>query len=646
MKKRFTITTTFLLLPLFFITATFSHVSAAKFHFNPASATLNQTCISSVNIDIDPEGLISNAAEVIVNYNPSEIEIIDQDTGSNGIQIRGGNAYQNYIYNVVDSSTGRITLAGASFTNFLQNRRVFATIQFRSQPSITSTSFNIVYSGFGVTNDSNIADSTTNLDLLDGVTNATYTFSVGNCQTSTSVPRIEFLNISNGQTDVPLNSNIIIQVIDDLVDIDLNSIMIMVNGRSYTILSPEVTYIGSNGNYTFTLNPEIDFPDQESVIVSIRGQNVASVPFYDYIIFNTPGSPPLECENVIDTTNVTDVNEFFNSFDSFGNNIFDGTIFEGIVKNIGSSGVVSATGLILSSLSLISFLYLITAPGAILKIISILWGKKVKKPWGVVTDSRTGKAVAFAICELYTAGSQYRISQTVTDLDGRYGFVITAGDYRLEIRQSGFRNFKKDITIKEGQESFVYDVELVPLNSTRPAVAKSDSFKISIYNFFDKLSTYIFVIGFAFSIFALIFSTSILNILIFLAYILIILALVLIYFVKRKGISSIINSENNLRVPYAKVKLFDAKTGKMVDAQVSNYNGYFDFYTDPGEYALAVETRGYQFPSKRNQYKLTKNKQMIIVNIKKGRNKVNAFVDPVAGDKSKSEGDNLSSPFN
>lgn len=630
----------------FLLSGSFLRVNAAKFHFNPANAAINQTCISSVNIDIDPEGSVSNAAEVIINYNPSEIEIIDQDADLNGIQIRGGNAFQNYIYNVVDNGAGRITLAGASFTNFLQTRRVFATIQFRSQPSITSASFNIVYSGFGVTNDSNIADSTSNLDLLNGVTNANYTFNVGSCQTSSSIPQVEFLNISNGQTDVPLNADVVIRVTDDLVDIDLNSIVIMINGRSYTIQSPEVTFVGSNGNYTFTLNPEIDFPDQESVIASIRGQNVAGVDFYDYIIFNTPGSAPLECENIEDTINITDINEFFNSFDSLGDNLFEGTIFEGLANNIGSAGIVSATGLILSGLSLLSFLYLITAPGAILKIISILWGKKVKKPWGVVTDSRTGKAVAFAVCELYTAGSQYRISQTVTDLDGRYGFVITAGDYRLEIRQSGFRNFKKDITIKEGQESFVYDVELVPLNSTRPAVAKSDSVRIALYNFFDKVSTYLFVIGFSFAILALIFSTSLLNILIFLFYLVIITTLIVAYFVKKRGISSVINSENNLRVPYAKVKLFDAKTGKMVDAQVSNYNGYFDFYTEPGEYALTVSSRGYQFPSKRNQYKLTKDKQMVIVNIRKGRNKVNAYVDPMALEQIKSEGDNLSSPFN
>ncbi len=631
---------------IFTFSGIFFGTDAAKFHFNPSNGLFGQTCISNVNVDIDSEGSSSNAAEVIINYNPSEIEIIDQDPNITGIQVRGGNAYQNYIYNIVDTTNGRITLAGASFNSFLQSRRVFATIQFRSLASIATTNFTIQYSGFGVTNDSNIADSTTNLDLLDGVTNATYDFEVANCQTSTSVPQVEFLNISNGQTDVPLDSNVIIRVTDELVDIDLESIVIMVNGRAYTIHSPELTFEGSDGVYTFTLNPEVDFPDQESVIVSIRGRNVANREFYDYIIFNTPGAPPLECENVIDTTDITDLDEFFNSFDSFGNNFFEGTIFEGIVKNIGSSGIVSASSLLISGLSLLSFIYLLTTPGALLKVVSILWGKKVKKPWGVVTDSRTGKAVAFAICELYTAGSQYRISQTVTDLDGRYGFVITAGDYRLEIRQSGYRKFKKDITIKEGQESFVYDVELVPLNSTRPAVSKSDSVKLAIYSVFEKISSYMFIIGFAFSIFALIFSTSFINILIFLIYLLIIIALLWLTFKKRKSISSVINSENNLRVPYAKIKIFDSKTGKMVDAQVSNYNGYFDFYTEPGEYALTVSSRGYQFPGKRNQYKLTKNKQMALVNIRKGRNKINAYVDPVQYDQIKSEGDNLSSPFN
>lgn len=630
----------------FMVSGHILQVKAAKFHFNPSSAVLKQTCITTVNIDVDPEGAASNAAEAIINYNPSEIEIIDQDSDSPGIQIRGGNAYQNYIYNVADASNGRITLAGASFTTLLQSRRVFAIIQFRSQPSITTTNFTIQYSGFGVTNDSNIADSTTNLDLLNGVTNASYTFEVANCQTSTSAPQVEFLNITNGQTDVPLNSDVVIRVTDGLVDIDLDSIVVMVNGNTYTIQDPELTYNGSNGNYTFTLNPSIDFPDNEAVIVSIRGRNVSGIQFYDHIIFNTPGAPALECTNIIDTTNITDVNELFTAFDTFGANVFEGTLFEGVTKNIGSAGIISVSGLILSGLSLLSFIYLLTTPGALLKLIAILWGKKVKKPWGVVTDSRTGKAIAFAVCELYTAGSQYRISQTVTDLDGRYGFVITAGDYRLEIRQSGYRKFEQNITINEGQQGFVYDVDMVPLGSTKPAIAKSDSIKIKLYTIFDKIASYMFVIGFSFSIFALIFSLSLVNLFIFSIYVLIICALILISVRKRRSISSVINAENNLRIPYAKVKLFDAKTGKMVDAQVSNYNGYFDFYCDPGEYALMVSSRGYQFPSKRNQYKLTKNKKMIVVNIKKGRNQINVYVDPIKFDSVKQNGDNLYSPFN
>jgi hypothetical protein len=94
----------------------------------------------------------------------------------------------------------------------------------------------------------------------------------------------------------------------------------------------------------------------------------------------------------------------------------------------------------------------------------------------------------------------------------------------------------------------------------------------------------------------------------------------------------------------------------MVDTQSTNYNGKFDFWVEPGEYAMLVAKRSYKFPSVKNNYPLAESKYsaLIIVKLTKGRNNIEVLVDPIdavgstaASDRQEqfSEGKNLESPF-
>jgi hypothetical protein len=118
----------------------------------------------------------------------------------------------------------------------------------------------------------------------------------------------------------------------------------------------------------------------------------------------------------------------------------------------------------------------------------------------------------------------------------------------------------------------------------------------------------------------------------------------------RERFAAVINSQNDLRVPYAQVKIYDPKTWKLVDSKVTNYNGQFDFYGEPGEYGLLVAARGYSFPSNKNEYPVSEDKYggIIKVNLTKGRNKLNMYVDPRGSNQNtpETEGEgNVASPF-
>jgi len=189
---------------LSFFMVTISH--AASFDFSPASGNYPNNCEKELIVNVDPGSSSSNAADIEIRYDPSKIDIIDSMPGQTGIQVGTGTAYETYIYNNVDTLTGTIKVAAASFTTELTSPQEFIRIKFTAKPGVTAASFTIYFTGSGDTLDSNIADSTSNLDLLTSVTNGNYTFSSGlSCHSLTVAPAENPVSDSTTPTNIGTN---------------------------------------------------------------------------------------------------------------------------------------------------------------------------------------------------------------------------------------------------------------------------------------------------------------------------------------------------------------------------------------------------------------------------------------------------------
>ncbi|NIT57900.1 MAG: hypothetical protein GWN00_17230, partial [Aliifodinibius sp.] len=184
----------------------FGIAQAAEFSIEPAAKEYRQECTYGVNIMLDTEGVLSNAADAVITYNPSEIELIDQVSNMPGVQIKPGTVYQLYPGNVINESEQRIYLTGFNVSGGFNGKGVFGSIVFRSKPGVTSTSFGFYYVVGGST-DSNIADMMSN-DILDGVSGASYTFVTGPCVDDTTPPWVQNADPSPGQRGVPLDANV------------------------------------------------------------------------------------------------------------------------------------------------------------------------------------------------------------------------------------------------------------------------------------------------------------------------------------------------------------------------------------------------------------------------------------------------------
>jgi len=289
----------FILVILFGITLSVP-TYAASFNMNPASKTFERGCKRSVDVMMNVSGEFTNAAEVEIEYDPTKIDIVDSIDNQDGTQIKEGSAFQVYNFNSVDETNGIIKLAGFSFVPVNTNVK-FGTIEFISLNAADTTGFNIRFDGEGETKDSNIASSVNNTDLLDSVTNGTYAFIPGPCQSDNQEPNVIFTNPTNNRESVELNTNINFRITDNQSGTNLSTLEFDLNGSTFLASSAEVDFDGDDLDYDFTLDPPVDLPEDRASTFTVSGEDNAGNAFEEQIIFNLSASnfqPPTDPEDL------------------------------------------------------------------------------------------------------------------------------------------------------------------------------------------------------------------------------------------------------------------------------------------------------------------------------------------------------------
>lgn len=258
----------------------------------PNGGNLVQQCTYSADIRVNTGGINSNAANVVIVYDPSKIDIIDANPNKSGKQIAVGTAYQSYAGNLVDENAGKIQLTGFSSPESPFNgNNLFATLNFKSKPGATSGAFIVQFDGQGATLDSNIASASDAKDILSSVENGNFNLVPGTCVNDKTPPNVIFNTPTNNQSGVSLNQDILITLTDNLSGIDLSTLQIIVNGVVYIANSPEVKITGTPNDYTLVLDPKNDFyPNAPSSIV-VYVKDYAGNSRQSSISFNFPVQP-------------------------------------------------------------------------------------------------------------------------------------------------------------------------------------------------------------------------------------------------------------------------------------------------------------------------------------------------------------------
>ena len=247
----------------------------------------------------------------------------------------------------------------------------------------------------------------------------------------------------------------------------------------------------------------------------------------------------------------------------------------------------------------------------LLSFLSSFFRRKKSEPWGVVYDSVTKQPLDPAYVSISKANEKEE-SAAITDLDGRYGFLVPHGNYLIKANKTHYvfpsenlRGRTKDelynnlyfgesIGIDEKNEDLVrYNIPLDPIGFDWNEYAKRERGLFQIHSKRKRVimfvSNLIFFSGFALSAYLLWVQPVLINFGLFALY-----AAILIFqeFWKTSHpITKLLDTNSNDPISFAIIKAYIDGNDVLLKTVVTDENGRFYMLTPPGKYYMTVEVK-------------------------------------------------------
>jgi len=248
-----------------------------------------------------------------------------------------------------------------------------------------------------------------------------------------------------------------------------------------------------------------------------------------------------------------------------------------------------------------------------------LWGllltafglKKRRPPWGVVYDSITKQPLDPAYVSLQDLNGK-EVTSSITDLDGRYGFLETSGKYKIVVNKTNYTFPSKKLAGKSFDE--LYDnlyfgeeldtealggilkknIPLDPVKFDWNEFEKGKRGLMYFYNKHDKLmrsiTNALFIFGFFVAIVALFAAPQPYNVGIFGLYIL--LLVLRIVGVNSKSYGTVKYEEDGEPLSFAIIKVVSAETNTEIMKKVTDRLGrYFALVPHKGDYYIKIDKK-------------------------------------------------------
>lgn len=271
---------------------------------------------------------------------------------------------------------------------------------------------------------------------------------------------------------------------------------------------------------------------------------------------------------------------------------------------------VAASGLAVGFLPSIYDLFVILA-----RVFSYFTGRRRKRePWGTVYDSVTKQPLDPVYVTANqtdpSTGKPKEAASAISDIDGRFGFFLPAGEYYVSANKTHYRFPSTRLQGRDhdelydhlyfggalktsGEEVININIPMDPIDFDWNEFAKS---KTDFFRFYAKRKLWfnrfwrtVFVSGLAFSVYAFVFSPSIWNIIMILLYAG--LYLVNRFWRDKRRPLTIYNTQTGEPMPFAILRLFLPDLNQQIKYSVADKYGRFFLLVRPGTYYYTVEEK-------------------------------------------------------
>lgn len=232
--------------------------------------------------------------------------------------------------------------------------------------------------------------------------------------------------------------------------------------------------------------------------------------------------------------------------------------------------------------------FFVTNPQIFLMGMVWVYRREKNRRFGLVYDAGTKDVVPFAVIRLLDPISQRVLTETVSDLQGRYHLLGNEGKFVLEVTQDGFVKFSLPLTLVANGLQVTNNVGLSRKGGYQVNKA---SFKKILH----QLNKYIFIIGFIFSLIVLLLNFHIINIIIVGIYLVQILILAMQKPTKNWG--RVVDDKTGKPIKGVFISILDAEQQRQLDIRMSDARGRFGFILEKQQYLLKVNYQGYKVGS-------------------------------------------------
>lgn len=283
-----------------------------------------------------------------------------------------------------------------------------------------------------------------------------------------------------------------------------------------------------------------------------------------------------------------------------------------VTKTISTAGLITGASmsLVFAIPASLTDLWLILA-----RLMGLFFGiiglRRKNRPWGTVYDSITKRPLDPVYVSLIDLETGKEIANAITDLDGRYGFLVVPGRYGIETTKTNYSSPSmkmKGKTFDEVYNDLYFGGEIkiekegevitknIPMDSLSFDWNEFTKHKMNINTFIKdkdiiraKISKLLFVFGAVVSVIALIFAPVPYNFIIAGLYLLFYLLNFMVFKKQNNGV--LLNESTGVPLSFAIVKVYREGSDTPMVKKVADKYGKYYILVPSGRYHISVDNK-------------------------------------------------------